>query len=150
MGHYFTFFFLSFFSFFWQQTHWVTGNNVNSKQKIRFPCKLQLMKQRHYLTAKEPEQRVAHIPPMVAPGPACQHVWTNIKSSSTAHKKCQPVTVMSYYGNSQIKWHGKLNAVNYNLVMLNTKICKPCFGVTSQLCPVLSLANQCFVSCHIF
>lgn len=24
-----------------------------------------------YLTAKEPEQRVAHIPPMVAPGPVC-------------------------------------------------------------------------------
>lgn len=24
---------------------------------------------RNYLTAKEPEQRVAHIPPMVAPGP---------------------------------------------------------------------------------
>lgn len=23
-----------------------------------------------YLTAKEPEQRVAHMPPMVAPGPA--------------------------------------------------------------------------------
>lgn len=25
-----------------------------------------------YLTAKEPEQRVAHIPPIVAPGPAFQ------------------------------------------------------------------------------
>lgn len=26
----------------------------------------------NYLTANEPEQRVAHIPPMVAPGPANQ------------------------------------------------------------------------------
>lgn len=33
---------------------------------------LKLIKQSNYLTAKEPEQRVAHIPPMVAPGPACQ------------------------------------------------------------------------------
>lgn len=32
--------------------------------------------QSNYLTAKEPEQRVAHIPPMVAPGPetmTCSH-----------------------------------------------------------------------------
>ena len=27
----------------------------------------------NYLTANEPEQRVAHIPPMVAPGPANQN-----------------------------------------------------------------------------
>ena len=33
----------------------------------------QLIKQLKYLTAKDPEQRVAHIPPIVAPGPECQH-----------------------------------------------------------------------------
>lgn len=40
-----------------------------------FPAKpknSKLRKQGNYLTAKEPEQRVAHIPPMVAPGPAFQ------------------------------------------------------------------------------
>jgi len=29
------------------------------------------MHQGDYLTANEPEQRVAHMPPMLAPGPAC-------------------------------------------------------------------------------
>lgn len=32
----------------------------------------QLYEQSNYLTANEPEQRVAHIPPIVAPGPVCQ------------------------------------------------------------------------------
>ena len=33
------------------------------------------MKQSNYLTAKEPEQRVAHIPPMVAPGPVSKNFY---------------------------------------------------------------------------
>lgn len=37
--------------------------------------KLKADKQGNYLTAKEPEQRVAHIPPMVAPGPAFQQTF---------------------------------------------------------------------------
>lgn len=72
LGHHFTFAFFT--NLIRQHCCLGHGDNVNSIWKIRFPFKLQLIEQRHYLTAKEPEQRVAHIPPMVAPGPACKHV----------------------------------------------------------------------------
>lgn len=41
--------------------------------------------QERYLTAKEPEQRVAHMPPIVAPGPTCQTVF---KPNYEKHVEC--------------------------------------------------------------
>lgn len=47
---------------------------------------LELNRLRNYLTAKEPEQRVAHIPPMVAPGPARQDVTESEQGSKFTMK----------------------------------------------------------------
>ena len=42
--------------------------------------KIYIYQKSDYLTAGEPEQHVAHMPPMLPPGPACNKYKFNLKS----------------------------------------------------------------------
>lgn len=53
--------------------------------------------QGNYLTAKEPEQRVAHMPPMVAPGPAPDIFFIKLLNGTQKRGNSSP-----YYFKSQL------------------------------------------------